>query len=174
MVPVYDKALSIFPTFFFIILFLIMSAVYFTRYHSEESDEVATKYYRDYLLIMNSMSSIISVLNGIIIIVLYDWIALGVTLILITQALSVYVYVALYMNSHYDALFFLSFSVLAYVYEFFYFVFYGTQVNLFGRTVGAFPLSIIAFIILIVVLSSLIAGLAVYVNRKTPNDDLIQ
>lgn len=170
MIPDYEKALSIYPTFFFLVIFLIMSAVYYNRYHSEESDERALRIYRDYVAIMNSQSLMISVINGLIIIVLYNDLLVGITLLLVTQALAMYVFIALYMKSHIDTFFFLSFSVLAYVYEFLYFMFSGVQANIFGRTVGGLGISIIVFIIIVAVLSAILAGLSISSNKSAPED----
>lgn len=166
MIPDYEKALAIFPTFYFIVAFLIMSAVYYNRYHSEESDAKATSYFRDYALIMNSQSMIISSLNGIILILLYNDVVIGITMLLITQAITVYVFVALHLKSHVDTLFFLCFAVLAYVYEFLYFLFADLQANIFGRTFNGLELSLLVFVIIIVVISVILASLSVYVNRK--------
>lgn len=166
MIPDYEKALAIFPTFYFIVVFLIMSAVYYNRYHSEESDAKATSYFRDYAFIMNSQSMIISSLNGIILILLYNNVAVGITMLLITQALTAYVFVALHLKSHVDSLFFLCFAVLAYVYEFLYFLFADVQANVFGRYLSGLEISILVFIIIIAIISIILATLYVYVGRK--------
>lgn len=166
MIPDYEKALAIFPTFYFIVVFLIMSAVYYNRYHAEESDARAVSYFRDYALIMNSQSMIISSLNGIILILLYNDVIVGIAMLLITQALTAYVFVALHLKSHLDSLFFLCFSVLAYVYEFLYFLFAGVQANIFGRTFSGLEISLIVFIIIVAIISAILASLSVYVGRK--------
>ncbi|AKA48328.1 hypothetical protein IX51_03615 [uncultured archaeon] len=172
MIPDYEKVLSIFPTFFFIVMFLIMSALYYNRYHTEESDEKATRHFRDYIAIMNSQSVLISSINGMILIILYNQLMVGVTLLLITQALATYVFVSLYMKSHYDSLFFLIFSVLAYVFEFLYFLFAGIQTEIFGRSMGGLEVALIVFVIIIAVLSLILASLAAYVNRTSSDDGI--
>lgn len=170
MIPDYEKALSIFPTFFFIVMFLVMSSVYYNRYHSETSYERAVTHFRDYIVIMNSQSFLIAAINGLILIILFNDVMTGVALLLITQALSVYVSASLYMKSHYDSLFFLCFSVLAYVFEFLYFLLYGLQANVFGRSLGGLQLAIIGFIIVVAVLSGILIALSVYVKRAVPGN----
>ncbi len=170
MILDYEKALAIFPTFYFIVVFLVMSAVYYNRYHSEESDEKAISYYRDYVLVMNTQSMIISSINAIILILLYNNIIVGIAMLLITQGLTAYVFVALHMRSHIDALFFLCFSVLAYMFELLYFLFAGLETSFFGRSMGGLELSIIVFIIIIAVISAILASLSAYVRRSEYSD----
>lgn len=172
MIPGYEKALSVFPTFFFLVTFLIVSALYYNRFMSEESDSRAFRYYRDYIIILNSQSSIVSVINGLIIIVLYNDLVVGVTMLLITQALSTYVFVALYMKSHYDALFFMIFSVLAYVFEFLYFMFSGVQFTLAGRTMEGVVAALFWFIVILVALSIATLSLVLYSNRGVPEENV--
>lgn len=174
MILDYEKALSIFPTFLFLVSFLIVSAVYYNRYMSDEYDDRASRSYRDYVVIMNSQSAILSVLNGLIIVVLYDNLALGIAMILITQSLTTYVFVALYMRSNYDALFFMIFTVLAYVFEFLYFLLSGTSITLFGRTMGGIAEAAFWFIVILVALSVVILGLAFYSNRHDYEENTLK
>ncbi len=169
MVPDYVRAIAIFPTFFFIVMFLILSALYYNRYRDEESDEKAYRHFRDYIIITNSQSVFLSVINGMIIIVLYSEIAVGVTLLLITQALATYVFVAQYMKSNYDALFFLVFSVLGYVFELLYMIFAGYSRVFLGRELWGLSATIIAFIIIVAILSALLVIAAAYANSQDPD-----
>lgn len=173
MILDYEKALSVFPTFFFMISFLIVSAVYYNRYMSEESDSRASRYYREYVIIVNSQSAILSMLNGLIIVILYNNLILGIAMALITQSLTTYVFVALFMKSNYDALFFMIFTVLAYVFEFLYFMTAGTSITLFGRSMGGLAEAAFWFVILLIVLSVVILGLAFYSNRYDAEEQVL-
>ncbi len=174
MVPDYERAVAVFPTFFFIVMFLVLSAVFYTRYRAEESDLRASRYFRDYIIIMNTQSSFISLINGLILIILFNQLALGIVMVLVTQSITAYVYIAHYMQSYYDSLFFLAFAVLAYVFELFYMFFAGHATLFFGREVWGLPMAVLSFIILVSALSAVIVLVAEYANRQGQGENNVQ
>lgn len=166
-----ERALAIFPTFYFLVMFLIMGAVHYQRYHSEKSDQLAMRSYRDFIVLVNSQASILSVINGLILVILYNSLVTGIVMALITQVLTVYVFVSLYMGSNYDAVFFTAFTVLAFVFDLILFLFSDGSYILFGRGVSGVEMSLFIFIFVIIAISAILAAVSFRLSRIGSAED---